>query len=47
MKKLGIVGGVARPSTIDYHRAICRLSVDHHRLSNVIGPPPVPEVSIE
>ena len=47
MKKLGIVGGVAWPSTIDYYRAICRLSVEHHKARAVSGPPPVPEMSIE
>ena len=47
MKKLGIVGGVAWPSTIDYYRAICRLSVEHHRDLGVAGPSPVPEMSIE
>ena len=47
MKKLGIVGGVAWPSTIDYYRAICRLSVAYHADKAVIGPPPVPEMAIE
>lgn len=47
MKKLGIVGGVAWPSTVDYYRAICRLSVEHHRGLNVSGPSPTPEMSIE
>lgn len=47
MKKLGLVGGVAWPSTIDYYRAICRLSIEHHRGRHVSGPPPVPEMSIE
>jgi aspartate racemase len=47
MKKLGIVGGVAWPSTIDYYRSICRLSVEHHRDLGISGPPPVPEMSIE
>jgi aspartate racemase len=47
MKKLGILGGVAWPSTVDYYRAICRLSVAHHADKSVIGPPPVPEMSIE
>ncbi len=47
MKKLGIVGGVAWPSTIDYYKAICRLSVEHHRRLNVNGPSPIPEMAIE
>ena len=47
MKKLGIVGGVAWPSTIDYYRAICRLSIEHHRDLGISGPSPMPEMSIE
>lgn len=47
MKKLGIVGGVAWPSTIDYYRAICRLSVAHHKGKSIRGPAPVPEMTIE
>lgn len=47
MKKLGIVGGVAWPSTVDYYRAICRLSMAHHKEMSIGGPPPVPEMTIE
>jgi aspartate racemase len=47
MKKLGIVGGVAWPSTIDYYRAICRLSLAHHEGQTAGGPPPTPEIAIE
>lgn len=47
MKKLGIVGGVAWPSTIDYYKAICRLSLAHHKDKGISGPPPMPEMSIE
>jgi aspartate racemase len=47
MKKLGIVGGVAWPSTIDYYRAICRLSVAHHQASGIGGPAATPEMTIE
>lgn len=47
MKKLGIVGGIAWPSTIDYYRAICRLSLDYHKQKPISGPPPVPEMTIE
>lgn len=38
---------MAWPSTIDYYRAICKLSVDRHRQQGVSGPPPIPEISIE
>jgi aspartate racemase len=47
MKKLGIVGGVAWPSTVDYYRAICRLSVDFHKRENLSGPSAIPEMTIE
>ena len=47
MKKLGIVGGVAWPSTIDYYRAICRLSTRQHQASGLGGPPATPEMAIE
>jgi aspartate racemase len=47
MKKLGIVGGVAWPSTIDYYRALCRLSTLQHRANDLGGPPATPEMVIE
>jgi aspartate racemase len=47
MKKLGIVGGVAWPSTIDYYKGLCRLGVDLHSSLNLTGPPAVPEMTIE
>jgi aspartate racemase len=47
LKKLGIVGGVAWPSTIDYYRAICRLGIAHHKAEGGDGPPRTPEMSIE
>jgi aspartate racemase len=47
MKKLGIVGGVAWPSTLDYYRAICSLSVAQHQSACLPGPPSIPEMTIE
>jgi Aspartate racemase len=47
MKKLGMVGGVAWPSTIDYYKAICRLSLAHHQARLADGPAPMPEMTIE
>jgi aspartate racemase len=47
MKKLGMVGGVAWPSTIEYYRAICRLSQEHHAHEPISGPTPMPEMTIE
>ncbi len=47
MKKIGIVGGVGWPSTIEYYRAICKLSQDHFSESAISGPSPIPEMHIE
>lgn len=47
MKKLGIVGGVGWPSTVDYYRALCRLSDAYYAGKGVNGPTPIPEMSIE
>lgn len=44
MKKLGIVGGLAWPSTIDYYRALCRMAVARHAGE---GPASTPEMCIE
>jgi aspartate racemase len=47
MKKIGILGGLAWPATIEYYKAICQLSQDHHASSNLTGPSPMPEMCIE
>ncbi len=47
MKKIGILGGLAWPSTIEYYRAICQLSQDHHAEHELPGPSPMPEMCIE
>lgn len=47
MKKIGIVGGVAWASTVEYYRAICQMSQQHHEGRGFSGPPPMPEMSIE
>ena len=47
MKKIGIVGGVAWPSTVDYYTEICRRSERLHVASNLPGMPTMPEISIE
>jgi aspartate racemase len=47
MKKLGIVGGVAWASTVDYYKTICRLSMERHAALGAEGPPSFPEMSIE
>ena len=47
MKKIGIVGGVAWPSTVDYYSEICRRSERWHIARNPQGVPSTPEMSIE
>lgn len=47
MKKIGIIGGVGWPSTIEYYRIICEESQAYHADKNVSGPIPMPEISIE
>ena len=47
MKKIGIVGGIAWPSTVDYYSQICRRSEQWHFASNLAGVPSTPEMSIE
>jgi aspartate racemase len=47
MKKIGIVGGVSWPSTIEYYRAICQMSLDYHSKMSITGPSPMPEMCIE
>ena len=47
MKKIGIVGGLAWPSTVDYYSEICRRSERWHLARNPQGVPSTPEISIE
>ncbi len=47
MKKIGIVGGVAWISTVDYYAEICRRSEEWHAANNLPGPPSTPEMVIE
>jgi aspartate racemase len=47
MKKIGIVGGVAWPSTVDYYTQICRRSERRHPAGNRNRFPATPEMSIE
>ena len=47
MKKIGIVGGVAWPSTVDYYSEICRRSERWHLARNPQAVPSTPEMSIE
>jgi aspartate racemase len=47
MKKIGIVGGVAWLSTVDYYSEICRRSERWQAARNLPGVPSAPEMSIE
>jgi aspartate racemase len=47
MKKIGIVGGVAWRSTVDYYSEICRRSEQWYVSRNLQGVPSTPEMSIE
>jgi aspartate racemase len=46
-KKIGIVGGVAWPSTVIYYSEICRRAERWHLDRNLEGPPSTPEIIIE
>ena len=47
MKRIGILGGLAWPATIEYYKAICQLSQKHHVNLDLPGPSPMPEMCIE
>ncbi len=47
MKKIGVVGGVGWPSTIEYYRLLCEASQRYHEDKEVSGPTPMPEITIE
>lgn len=47
MKKIGIIGGLAWPSTVDYYRLICQGAQAHFRAVGHPMPLPVPPMTIE
>ena len=47
MKKLGILGGLAWPSTADYYRLICEMSNAHFKAAGGDAPYPTPPMAIE
>jgi aspartate racemase len=47
MKKIGIVGGLAWRSTVEYYTEICRRAEQLHLAQNRPGPPSTPEIVIE
>jgi aspartate racemase len=47
MKKIGIIGGVGWPSTVEYYGELCRRAVARYQADNLAGTPAMPEMSIE
>lgn len=47
MKKIGIVGGVGWPSTVDYYRLICTAANAHFKAIGTSLPYPTPPMTIE
>ncbi len=47
MKKIGIIGGLAWPSTVDYYRIICSGANAHFRAMGHDAPLPTPPITIE
>ena len=47
MKKIGIIGGLAWPSTLDYYRLLCSKTNEHFRSQRVTAPFPTPPITIE
>ncbi|HET7162284.1 MAG TPA: aspartate/glutamate racemase family protein [Rhodanobacteraceae bacterium] len=47
MKKTGILGGIAWPSTAEYYAGFCRLAERRHADAGRTGPAEMPEMSIE
>ena len=46
-KKIGIIGGIGWPSSIEYYRLICEASQQYHSGMAIEGPTPMPEMVIE
>lgn len=47
MKKIGILGGLAWPSTVEYYAGICHLAEARHIAMGRVGPVQIPEIAIE
>lgn len=47
MKKIGIVGGLAWPSTVDYYTELCRRAEERHAAAGRARIPAIPEIGIE
>jgi aspartate racemase len=47
MKKIGMIGGLAWPSTIEYYRGLCIKTNEHYKRLGVTPPYPTPPMVIE
>ncbi|MEL6794040.1 MAG: Asp/Glu racemase, partial [Pseudomonadota bacterium] len=47
MKKIGVIGGAAWPSTLEYYRLICEAANAHFAASGAAPPYPTPPMIIE
>ncbi|MEM6387894.1 MAG: aspartate/glutamate racemase family protein [Pseudomonadota bacterium] len=47
MKKIGIIGGAAWPSTLEYYRLLCEGAVERHEAAGRSGLAPTPPMIIE
>jgi len=47
MKKIGMIGGLAWPSTVDYYRGLCAKTNEHHKAKGAAPPYPTPHMIIE
>jgi aspartate racemase len=47
MKKIGIIGGLAWPSTVEYYSGLCKRTNEHFKARGVPAPYPTPHIIIE
>ena len=47
MKKIGIIGGLAWLSTVDYYKGLCAKTNEHYRRKGAMPPYPTPHILLE
>lgn len=47
MKKIGMIGGLAWPSTADYYTGLCAKTNEHYKAKGATAPYPTPHIIIE
>lgn len=47
MKKIGMIGGLGWPSTVDYYRLLCTKTNTHFKAKGATPPYPTPQIAIE